>query len=82
MYRAETDRKPCAPLDAFFEAAHSDRFAALGWLNVLDGLTNEETAILIRDVPPARISDTAARFALQLVSVNKKNLLLLKKELQ
>lgn len=82
LYHAETDRKPLAPLYAFFEAAHWNHAAALGWLNVLDALTDEETAIIINDVPPERISDTAARFAHRLVAVNKKNLLALEKELQ
>jgi hypothetical protein len=82
LYRAETDSKPHAPLYAFFEAAHWNNAAALGWLNVLDALTDEETAIITNDVPPERISYTAARFALRLISVNKKNLLALKKELQ
>lgn len=82
LYRAETDSKPLAPLYAFFEAARWNHSAALGWLGVLEAFTDGETAIIIRDVPPERISDTAARFAHRLISVNRKNLLALKKELQ
>jgi len=82
LYSAETDKKPLAPLYAFFEAAHRDHHAALGWLNGLEALDDEEIAIIIKDVPPDRISNTAARFAHRLISVNKKNLLALRKELQ
>ena len=82
LFRAETDSKPHAPLYAFLEAAQWNRAAALGWLDVLNALTQEETATIVNDVPPERISDTAARFAHRLISVNKRNLLALKKELQ
>jgi hypothetical protein len=82
LYRTETDIKPHAPLYAFCEAAIWNRFAALGWLSVLDALTDRETDIIISDVPPDRISDAAARFAHRLVSINKRNLLALKKELE
>jgi hypothetical protein len=82
LYRTETDRKPHSPLGAFLEAAHFNHAAALAWLDVLDALTEEETAIIINDVPPERISETAAQFAHRIISINKDNLLALKKGLQ
>jgi hypothetical protein len=82
LYRAETDRKPLSPMDTFSEAARFTTAAALGWLDILDGLTEVEAAMIIRDVPSERMSDTAARFAIRLICVNRINLLALRKALQ
>jgi hypothetical protein len=82
LYHAETDRKPLSPLSAFLEAAHWSDTAALGWLGLLDALSDDEADRIVDDVPPQCISGTAARFAQQLISLNKRALLDLKREMQ
>ncbi|MEO8658973.1 MAG: HipA domain-containing protein [Bryobacteraceae bacterium] len=82
LYHAETDKKPLSPLSAFLEAAHWSRAAAVGWLGLVEGLADEEIDIIMGNVPPECISDTAAQFAQRLISVNKRTLLGLKKEME
>ena len=82
LYRSELDRKPLLILEAFQEAARLAPAAALGWMDVLAGITDAEVAILVDDVPPKRISDIAAEFAKRLLFINKKRVIELKKELQ
>jgi hypothetical protein len=82
LYRTETDRKPLPPLSAFFEAAQSGPTASLGWLGALSRISDADTDIIVKNVPPERMSDTAAEFATRLISINQKNLLALREELK
>lgn len=82
LFRTELDPKPQTTLSAFLEAAQLSRAAARGWLDVMETLGDAETATILRDVPPQRISDTALEFARRLISVNRANLLALREELQ
>ena len=82
LFRRESDHKPQTALSAFLEAAKFSQAAARGWLDMVETLMDTEVAILLGNLPPQRISHMALEFARRLISVNRANLLALRKELQ
>ena len=81
LYRHELDTRPLLTVEAFLEAARHKPAAAVYWLELLNTVTDEEIAIILSSVPRERISDTAAEFANQLILINKKRSVELKKDL-
>jgi hypothetical protein len=81
LFRTESDLKPQTALSAFLEAARFSRAAAQGWLDVIRTLRDTDAAIIVKDVPPDRISHTALEFACRLISINRDNLLASREEL-
>jgi hypothetical protein len=69
------DERPLLTIDAFFEAAKLRPVAGKYWLNVLLNSDCAAVESILSQVPSARMSDAAKRFAMEMLRVNKSRLL-------
>lgn len=81
IYGKKTDTKPLSSIDAFHLAARKRPEAAKVWLERLRPITRSDYQSLFKQVPPTEISETAIQFALTMLELNQKRLLLLKDNL-
>jgi len=75
LYGVEGEARPLHTIDAFLSAAQHKPAAARHWLAELDAITEAEIAMIMRNVPPERISDMAIEFATRLILINRNRLL-------
>jgi hypothetical protein len=75
LYRAPTDGKPMLTTDAFYEAARRRPRAARYWLQKVSGLDCDAVCQILQQVPMDTMSDTAKRFAFEILKANKARIL-------
>ena len=75
VFASEQDRKPMFTFDVFQKTAQLRPTAARAWLNRLAGISGDIPIQLFADVPPQRISPTAAEFAGRMLEINRNRLL-------
>lgn len=81
LFLTDISPKPLSTIDAFLRAAQMRLAAAKGWLDVLNGIDDAELAILLKQVPVDRLSDTSRQFALRMLIANRHALVLAGKTL-
>ena len=81
FYNKEDDRKPMTTFDLFYNAARREPEAAKIWLGHLAQLSWEEIEKLFKRIPNNRISETAVRFALEILQLNQSRLIELQEDL-
>jgi hypothetical protein len=75
FYASPSDSRTLGTLEAFEQFALAAPVAAKIWLERIRGVTKEEIRAIIQEVPPARMSDVARRFTLDLITANQERLL-------
>ncbi len=82
LYADEADERPLRTIDAFSMAARQRPQAAQVWLARLRGLTQDGVRQVVGGVPASCMSETARRFALQILDINRERLLSLPEALR
>ncbi|MCA9772782.1 MAG: hypothetical protein KC466_10275 [Myxococcales bacterium] len=84
LYRTPSDSKPMGTFEAFREGGQLRPSAALVWLNQLAKTDRVDYERILEQVPrtPKRITEPAARFALEMLTINRERLLELRSELE
>lgn len=75
LYRSETDKKPLSPLEAFRAVTEWCPEAARFWLGRLTGVAPGQLTDIVNRVPDGIITENARRFAIEMMSCNRANLL-------
>jgi len=75
LFRESQDIKPLSLLDAFQEAAAKFPQAASAWLQILREADLSGIEAIVSRVPEERMSLTSKRFALEVLRINRQNLL-------
>ena len=82
IYAMETDIKPMKPLDVFRNARDYAPDVGNYWLNRLETVSDATMRSLFSYLPPERISPDAAEFAVQLLKINRMQLLELREKIK
>lgn len=75
LYLSESDEKPLLTSEAFRCFAEYDDSAANAWLRRLEEISEADIRIIVRGVPPSRMSDATADFVERLLRYNRCQLL-------
>jgi len=75
FYGAPGDSRPLGTLEAFKRAAERRPQAAVTWLDRLDAVETASVTAILENIPPDRISQTAAEFAKAILDANRRRLL-------
>lgn len=77
FFLSSSSRRPMSTLDAFREAGKVRQKAAKGWLESLERLSLQGAQFIFDQVPRERISEVAIEFALKMLELNRRRLLML-----
>lgn len=79
FYSSVNDKKTCKTFDVFDRVAHSYPEAAHIWLERLGSISKANTLEIFSRIPSDRISSIAAQFAQEILEINQRRLLTLRK---
>lgn len=75
LFRLKTDKKPLLTCDAFYIAVENRSTAKSHWLDKLKGFTEDKIVEIFSRIPREMITETAKKFAIEMVLENRKRLL-------
>ena len=81
FYNQEGDRKPMTTFDLFYNATRREPEAATVWLKRLAQSSREDIENIFKRIPNDRISESAIRFALEILQLNQSRLIELQENL-
>lgn len=79
VFGNETDSKPLSLIDAFRLASAYNPDASKIWLDKLEGVTIEDVTEVFERIPESLISSVSKHFAVQMLGINRRRLLELKR---
>lgn len=75
IYLSKSEKKPLLTVDVFQQLAKKRQKSAELWLKQLSNISLNQCQNIFNRIPPSEISETAIKFAMKLLELNKKRLL-------